>query len=81
MLIVISDTGYVCSAQVIQGLGKQIDAEAVKSIQKWRFHPAIKDGHPVPVAANIQLNYRLDQNGNIIANSPENPQATESAKH
>jgi hypothetical protein len=37
VLVVISDTGYVCSAQVLQGVDKVTDAEAVRTVRAWQF--------------------------------------------
>jgi TonB family protein len=71
VLTVVSDTGYVCSAKVIQGLAKKVDDEAVDTVRKWRFRPAIKNGARVPVVVNIQLTYRIDKNGNVITESPK----------
>jgi outer membrane biosynthesis protein TonB len=28
-------------------------------VQKWKFKPGLKDGKPVPVSANIEVNFRL----------------------
>ena len=80
LLTVISDTGHVCSAQVIQGIEKKIDAGAVKAVLQWKFHPAIKNGHRVPTVANIQIHYRLDKDGNVISDPDVKP-ATEPGSH
>src|SRR5690242_10989223 len=49
LMAVISDKGFVCSAQVIRGLDKQIDKKAVQTVRQWHFQPARKDGHAVRV--------------------------------
>jgi TonB family protein len=69
VLAVISDKGYVCTAQVIRGLDKRSNAEAEKTVRQWRFTPAKKDGHAVPVVVTVQVNYERDKNGNVIISS------------
>jgi len=43
--------------QRAQGMG--LDEEAIKAVQQWRFQPAMKDGKPVPVMINVEVNFRL----------------------
>jgi hypothetical protein len=31
----------------------------MEAIRHWQFSPALKDGQPVPVAATVEVNYRL----------------------
>jgi TonB family protein len=70
LLVVISDTGYVCSARVLKGINKEIDRSTQKTVSKWRFKPAMKDGHPVPVVVSIDVNYRIDANGKLVSDPP-----------
>ena len=70
LLTVLSDKGYVCSAKVVQGLDKSVDAEAEKTVSTWRFSPAKKNGRAVPIVVVVQLNYRLDKDGHVIFNKP-----------
>jgi len=70
LLVVISDTGYVCSARVLKGINKEIDKSTQKTVTKWRFKPAIKDGHPVPVVVSIDVNYSVDANGQLVSEAP-----------
>jgi outer membrane biosynthesis protein TonB len=32
---------------------------AVKAVSAWKFRPAEKDGNPVPVAINVEVNFHL----------------------
>ena len=66
---VVSDTGYVCSAKVIDGIGKKSDADAENAVRQWHFDPAKKDGRPVPVVVTVEVHYERDKDGNVILSS------------
>jgi protein TonB len=36
-----------------------LDQKAVETVRDWRFAPATKDGKPVAVQVNIEVNFRL----------------------
>jgi TonB family protein len=36
-----------------------LDAEAVRTVQKWRFHPGTRRGRPVPMLVTIELTFGL----------------------
>ena len=36
-----------------------LDEKAVEAIRRWRFEPARKDGVPVAVQINVEINFRL----------------------
>jgi TonB family protein len=57
--LVVDDTGKPVSIKVTKSLGMGLDEKAVEAIQKWKFKPGTKDGQPVPVQANIEVNFRL----------------------
>lgn len=40
---------------------RDLDRAAVEAVKKWRFEPAIKDGKPVASAANVPVEFKLDQ--------------------
>jgi TonB family protein len=40
-------------------LGYQLDRRAVEAVSQWKFDPATFQGKPVPVAINIEVNFRL----------------------
>ncbi|PYV28635.1 MAG: hypothetical protein DMG24_01525 [Acidobacteria bacterium] len=68
LMVVISDRGYVCDAQIIRGLDKETDAKTVKTVRQWHLRPARKDGHNVPVVATVDVNY-WRKNGELIQRS------------
>ncbi|HZR28080.1 MAG TPA: energy transducer TonB [Terriglobales bacterium] len=57
LMAVISNTGYVCDAQVIRGLDKETNKKAVKTLRQWHLQPARKDGRTVPVVTTVGIDY------------------------
>jgi TonB family protein len=57
--LVVSAGGLPQKIRVQRSLGMGLDEEAVKAVKQWRFQPATKDGQPVPVMINVQVNFRL----------------------
>lgn len=58
--LVVDSTGLPQEIRVQRSLGMGLDEEAVEAVKKWRFQPAMKDGQPVPVMINVEVNFRLD---------------------
>ena len=56
--IVIDENGVPQEIKVVRSLGLGLDQKAVEAMQKWRFKPAMKDGKPVPVSANVEIQFR-----------------------
>lgn len=56
---VIDIDGRAHDINVERSLDDGLDANAVAAVETWRFEPAQKDGEPVPVAVNIEINFRL----------------------
>jgi TonB family protein len=57
--VVIDPEGRPRDVRVSRALGMGLDEKAVEAVRKWRFQPAMKDGHPVAVIVNIEVNFRL----------------------
>jgi TonB family protein len=57
--IEIGPDGVPFNIQVVDGLGLGLDERAIESVSQWRFKPGTKDGVPVTVKAQIQVNFRL----------------------
>lgn len=51
--------GLAHNVRILRGLGLGLDQKAIEAIQQWRFKPGLKDGEPVNVAVNIEVNFRL----------------------
>ena len=57
--VVIGIDGTPQEALIVRGLGLGLDEMALEAINQWRFKPGARDGQPVPVAATIEVNFRL----------------------
>jgi hypothetical protein len=55
-------------------IGFGLDENAVDSIRKASFEPAIKDGKPVPVLLDLVVQFRIYSNRTAVANKPEAPE-------
>lgn len=60
VLWVIVDTdGNPRNIKVQRSSRPDLDQKAIEAVKKWRFTPAMKDGQPVAVQVNIEVNFRL----------------------
>jgi TonB family protein len=57
--IVIEPDGHTSNILVERSLDPGLDANAIEAVGTWLFKPATKDGEPVPVAAKVEINFRL----------------------
>jgi TonB family protein len=55
---VIRPDGSVDSIQLVRGLDKQLDANAIEAFKQWKFHPATKDGQPVALEAIVHIPFK-----------------------
>jgi TonB family protein len=56
--ILIDADGNVTRARVIQSI-PALDQAALQTVYRWRFTPAIKNGHPVATIARTPVMFRL----------------------
>lgn len=63
---VISDKGHVCSLGVVQAFDRTAAKMAIDSVSKWKFDPAKKGGHPVPVVATVQIHFWRMPDGSFV---------------
>jgi TonB family protein len=59
LTVIVDSSGNPTSIKVTRSLGLGLDEKAIEAVSKWRFRPAMKDGKPVAVSANIVVNFRL----------------------
>ena len=57
--VIIGVDGHVYDPKIVQPLGLGLDEKALDAVKLWRFRPAERDGRPVRVAANIEVNFHL----------------------
>ncbi len=57
--VIIDNNGHVRDMKVQRSLGMGLDEKAMEAVKKWRFRPAMKDGKPVAVQVNVEVNFRL----------------------
>jgi TonB family protein len=51
--------GHTHDIRVLQPLGYGLDEQAVKALRQWTFEPGTKDGQPVPVSLDIEMDFRI----------------------
>lgn len=51
--------GRAHNVRVVRSLGLGLDEKAIQAVQQWEFVPGRKDGAPVKVSAQIEVNFRL----------------------
>jgi TonB family protein len=51
--------GRVQEIHVQRSLGMGLDEKAIESVKQWKFEPGRKNGQPVPVQINVEVNFRL----------------------
>jgi TonB family protein len=54
----LNEKGEASDIMVMRPLGGGLDDKAVEAVRKWRFEPARKEGQPVQVQINIEVNFR-----------------------
>jgi len=59
LYVVVAANGLPTDALVYHPLSPDLDLEAVKAVQKWRFAPATRNGEPTEFAVLMEINFRL----------------------
>ena len=57
--LVVGSDGRTQKIRVQRTLGMGLDEKAIEAIRRWQFEPARKDGVPVAVQINVEVNFRL----------------------
>jgi TonB family protein len=51
--------GSTHDIRVVRPLGYGLSEQAVKALRIWKFEPGMKDGKPVPVVLQIEMDFRI----------------------
>jgi TonB family protein len=57
--LIVDSSGHPRDVKVARSLGMGLDQKAIEAVRKWTFEPAMKDGKPVAVQINVEVNFRL----------------------
>ncbi len=57
--VVVGPDGRPRDVRVQRSLGLGLDEKAMEAVRTWKFEPARKDGQPVAVQINVEVNFRL----------------------
>jgi TonB family protein len=57
--LVVGPDGRAHDIHIYRSLGMGLDEKAIEAIHQWRFQPGRKDGVPVAVEVNVEVNFRL----------------------
>lgn len=56
---VIDEKGRAVDIDLVRGAGFGLDEQAIECVRQWRFAPGTRDGRPVNVRAEIEVNFRV----------------------
>src|SRR6266404_788357 len=57
--LIVGPDGKPRDIRVARSLGLGLDEKAIEAVNQWKFDPAQKDGKPVAVAINVEVQFRL----------------------
>ena len=60
LAIIVDPKGKPSSFVVIAPTPSLLDIAAIEAVQGWKFLPASDHGKPIPVAINVEVNFRTD---------------------
>ena len=57
--LIVDANGRPRDVKVARSLGMGLDQKAIEAVRNWKFQPAMKDGTPVAVQINVEVNFHL----------------------
>jgi TonB family protein len=64
--LVVDANGMPRDVKVTRALGLGLDEKATEAVRQWKFSPAMKDGVPVAVMINVEVSFRLSDEGELM---------------
>ncbi|MGA3018895.1 MAG: TonB family protein [Bryobacteraceae bacterium] len=59
LTVVIGVDGHAADITLARSIGFGLDEKALDAVMQWQFKPGTQNGLPVPVTAQIEINFRL----------------------
>ena len=59
LMLIVDANGHPTNIRVANSLGMGLDEKAIEAAKKWKFEPAMKDGHPVAVEIALEVDFHL----------------------
>jgi periplasmic protein TonB len=59
LMLIVDSNGNPTNIRVANSLGMGLDEKAIEAAKKWRFEPAMKNGHPVAVEIALEVDFHL----------------------
>ncbi|MGC2195678.1 MAG: energy transducer TonB [Terriglobales bacterium] len=56
--ITIDESGAIVQKSVMQSMGPALDARVLEALENWRFHPATRDGVPIPSKQDVVYHFK-----------------------
>lgn len=57
--LIVDAQGNPQNIHIVHPLGMGLDEKAMEAVRRYKFKPAIYQGHPVPVAIDVEVNFRI----------------------
>jgi len=57
--LIVGPDGHPRDIRIARSLGLGLDEKAIEAVKQWKFDPAMKDGKPVAVQINVEVDFRL----------------------
>jgi TonB family protein len=59
LALTVRPDGRPANVFIVRALGMGLDQKALETVRTWRFEPGRKDGRPVAVQIQVEVDFRL----------------------